>query len=288
MQDAKLAMYFESLDNLKVQCYLCPHKCVIDHEGLGACGVRKNINGQLYSLNYGRIASIALDPIEKKPLNRFHPGSMILSAGTFGCNLKCTFCQNWSIAHSNPRTIKVMPKELIEKAVKMKEDGNIGLAFTYNEPSIWYEYVYNTAKHAKEYGLVNVLVTNGFINKEPLENLLPFIDAMNIDVKGYTGRFYRDICKGALDEVKRTVEISAKRCHIEITTLVIPSLNDAVEEIGEMSKWIASISTEIPLHLSRYFPNYKMTEIPPTPGETLMKARDTAKKYLKYVYMGNI
>lgn len=285
---AKIAMYWNEIEEKKVHCSLCPHHCIIKPGGIGACRARKNIDGKLYSLNYGKVASIALDPIEKKPLYRFHPGKMILSAGTFGCNLKCSFCQNWSIAHENPEVMDVSPIQLVLEAERYLNQGNIGIAYTYNEPSIWYEFIYDTSRLAKEKGLSNVMVTNGFISEEPLRALLPYIDAMNIDVKGYTASFYKDICKGTLENVKETVEIAAGKCHVEITTLVIPELNDAVEEIAEMSRWIASISPEIPLHLSRFFPNYKMQDLPPTPVETLKKAWDKASEYIKYVYLGNV
>jgi len=284
----KLAQYFDKIEDLKVCCHLCPHSCVIRPDGLGACRARKNISGELYSMNYGKVTSISLDPIEKKPLYMFRPGSMILSSGTFGCNLKCSFCQNWSIAHQDAPTVEVSPDELIKKAIELKDKGNIGIAYTYNEPSIWYEYVSDTAKLARDNNLANVLVTNGFISREPLLELLPFIDAMNIDVKGYTASFYADICKGALDNVKQTVELCAKKCHVEITTLVIPGLNDSAEEISRMSQWIASISPDIPLHLSRFFPNYKMNDRPPTPVDTLVRARDKATEYLKHVFLGNV
>jgi pyruvate formate lyase activating enzyme len=284
----KLAQYFEKIEESKVHCFLCPHHCVIKPGKVGACRARKNMEGDLYSLNYGRVASISMDPIEKKPLYRFEPGSQILSAGTFGCNLKCSFCQNWSIAHKDARTVEITSEELVDKAGGLKDEGNIGIAYTYNEPSIWYEFVLDTAKLAHHKGMKNVMVTNGFIEEEPLRELLPHIDAMNIDVKGYTTAFYKDICKGVLEDVKRTVEIAARQCHIEVTTLVIPGLNDAVEEIDALSRWLAGISEEIPLHLSRFFPNYEMQDIPPTPRETLTKARDAAMKHLKFVYLGNV
>lgn len=285
---SKLAMYFDKIEDSKVHCYLCPHNCVIKPGVLGACRARKNINGELYSLNYGKITSLAMDPTEKKPLYRFHPKSLVLSAGTFGCNLKCSFCQNWEIAHENPHTVDFPPEMLVEKAVELKEDGNIGIAYTYNEPSIWFEYVYDSAKLARSRGLVNILVTNGFISREPLEDLLPYVDAMNIDVKAYTASFYQDICKATLQNVKETVELAAPKCHVEVTTLVIPGLNDALEEIEELSRWLASISPEIPLHLSRFFPNYKMNDKPPTPRETLERAKEKALGHLKYVYLGNV
>jgi pyruvate formate lyase activating enzyme len=284
----KLAMYFQKIEDSKVHCYLCPHNCIIKSGALGACRARKNIDGELYSLNFGKIAAAALDPIEKKPLNRFKPGSMILSVGTFGCNMKCSFCQNWSIAHNHPDTEDITPELLVKKAEELRRNGNVGIAYTYNEPSIWYEFVYDTAKLAKDRELINVLVTNGFIERQPFEDILPYIDAMNIDVKAFTPSFYNEICRATLANVKETVEIAVGRCHVEVTTLVIPELNDAIEEIDELSRWLASISPEIPLHLSRYFPNYNMSDRPPTPIETLKGAKDKAKEYLKYVYLGNV
>ncbi len=255
----------------------------------GICRARQNIGGELYTLNYGEITSMALDPIEKKPLYRFYPGSMIFSVGTFGCNFKCSFCQNWSIAHDQPETLYVTPQGLVSKALELKASGNIGIAYTYNEPSIWYEYVYDCARLAREKGLLNVLVTNGYISPEPLEQLLPYTDAMNIDVKAYTLSFYSKICGGKLESVNATVEKCVKAgVHVELTTLVIPGLNDSLEEIEEMCRWISGLSEEIPLHLSRFFPNYRMLDRPPTPRSTLENARKIAQKYLKYVYLGNV
>lgn len=286
------AMYYTQLESGKVRCDLCPHNCVIIPEKVGICRARKNIAGKLYSLNYGKVTSIALDPIEKKPLYRFHPNTFILSAGTFGCNLKCPFCQNWEIAHSIsedwPNMLYISPDQLVQEALNYLRHKNIGIAYTYNEPSIWYEFVYETSKLAREKKLLNVLVTNGFINKQPFLELLPFIDAMNIDMKSFNPSFYKEICKGSLDNVKEIVEIAAPKCHVEITTLIIPGLNDSKEEIGSLAKWIASINPEIVLHLSRYFPNYKMKDRPPTPKKTLEDLRDEALKHLKYVYLGNV
>jgi pyruvate formate lyase activating enzyme len=284
----KEALFYEKIENSSVHCRLCPHNCKIRPDGLGACRARKNIDGTLFSMNYGRVASISVDPIEKKPLYHFHPGTAILSAGTFGCNLKCSFCQNWSIAHKDAHTYAVSSEQLVEKALDAKKLGNIGIAYTYNEPSIWYEFVLDTAKLARKKGLANVLVTNGFISRDPLLELLPYIDAMNIDVKAYTSDFYAKVCGGALDTVKATVEASIVGCHVEITTLVIPGLNDSEDEIGELSRWLASISPEIPLHLTRFFPNYRMQDVPPTPVETLKKAGSEASKYLKHVHLGNV
>lgn len=286
---SRKAMYFEKIENGKVHCYLCPHNCIISPEKVGMCRVRQNIDGELYSLNYGKITSIALDPIEKKPLYHFHPGSKILSAGTFGCNLKCSFCQNWTIAHDIPESFEITPSRLVQETEKNVSEGNIGIAYTYNEPSIWYEFVYETSKLIKGKGLLNVLVTNGFINSEPLENLMPYIDAMNIDVKAFNSSFYKDVCKGdgALEYIKSTIEQASQKCHLEVTTLVIPELNDSMDEIGELAKWLASISKDIVLHLSRYFPNYRMNK-PATPLKTLNAAAEKASHYLRYVYLGNV
>ena len=284
----KQAMFFEKINNNKVHCQLCPHSCILSPNGIGVCRVRKNVDGQLYSLNYACVASIALDPVEKKPLYHFNPGKLILSVGTFGCNFKCGYCQNWSIAHRNAKTTALEPADLADMALEYVSSGNIGVAYTYNEPSIWYEYVLETARLVRERGLVNVLVTNGFINAEPLETLLPFVDAMNIDVKAFTNSFYEKYCKGTLGDVMKTVERAAESCHVEITTLVIPGLNDSPDEIGKLAKWLSSISPDIVLHLSRFFPNYQMTDIPPTSAATLETAKKSALVYLNHVYLGNI
>ncbi len=285
------AMFFEKLENNKVHCFLCPHNCRIPEEGRGLCGVRKNMDGTLYSLNYGEVSSIGVDPIEKKPLNRFHPGAYILSVGSVGCNLKCPFCQNHSIAQVKPEEINThyaASDEIVAKALELRRQGNIGIAYTYNEPSIWYEFVYETAKKAKEKGLMNVLVTNGYISEEPLLRLLPYIDAMNIDLKAFNDKFYSELVKGGLQEVKETIKRSAGYCHVEVTTLIIPGWNDKAEEMEEEARWLASISPEIPLHLSRYFPKYQMTDRQATPVNTLADLKKTADRHLKYVYLGNV
>lgn len=284
----KEALYWKSLDESHVVCALCPHRCKILEGAVGICRVRRNVGGKLYSVNYAQVSSISMDPIKKKPLYNFYPENKILSVGTFGCNLRCSFCQNWTIAHADPKTMHMSSEELVKEALSLKADGNIGIAFTYNEPSIWYEFILETVKISKGVGLKNVLVTNGFINNEPLNELLPYIDAMNIDVKGFTDKFYSKICKGTLEDVKKTVETSAKKCHVEVTTLIIPDLNDSVEEIDKLASWLASIDSEIPLHLTRYFPNYEMRNKPPTPIDTLEKLKSQADKYLKYVYLGNV
>jgi len=284
MQEAR---YYEKLDEQLVWCHLCPQNCKIKPGKKGICRARQNQDGVLYTLNYGQLTSWGIDPIEKKPLHRFYPGSWIFSVGTFGCNFHCGFCQNWQIAHRDPPTREVTPEELVEVAVDAKKSGSIGIAYTYSEPMVWYEFVYDTAKRARQEGLKNVLVTNGFVQKEPLMELLPFIDAMNIDVKAFTDEFYRKTCGGRLGPVLRTVELAHQSCHVEITTLVVPGMNDSEEEISSLVDWIASLDPSIPLHLSRYFPRYKF-DLPPTPIDTLKKAKEIALKKLKYVYLGNV
>ncbi len=284
----KEAKYYDKNPDLSVRCNLCPHKCIIKPGEKGICRVRKNIKGKLYTLNYGKVTSVSLDPIEKKPLYQFYPGSYILSLGTFGCNLKCPYCQNWEIAHEEPESYSITPEQAVIKAKEFVKRGNIGLAYTYNEPSIWYEFVFDTAVLAKEQGLSNVLVTNGYISHKPLADILPYIDACNIDIKSFDESFYKKIVKGTLNSVKETVEIAAESCHVELTSLIIPGLNDTISNIEKMAEWIYSISPEIPLHITRFFPHYKMNNIPPTPVETLMKLKDAAGRYLKYVYVGNV
>ncbi len=286
----KEALYWEPVDknNKVVHCLLCPHNCRISPDKTGICRVRKNDDGKLYSLIYNEFTSIHLDPIEKKPLYHFYPGSHILSVGTFGCNFRCLHCQNWEISQSNQGdapTHKITPESAVALA---KKDDSIGIAHTYNEPLINYEWVFETAKLIHKENLKNVLVTNGYINEQPWENLLPFVDAANIDVKSFRDEFYKKICSGRLGPVLRSVEIMVKRNkHVEVTYLLIPHQNDSEQEIEDMVDWLSSVNPEIPLHFSRYFPQYKMDE-PETPIATLEKAKKIALKRLKYVYLGNV
>jgi pyruvate formate lyase activating enzyme len=281
------AMFFEKLESNVVKCNICPHTCVLKEGQTGICLARKNINGNIYSLNYGKITACALDPIEKKPLNRFFSGSNILSIGSFGCNLKCSFCQNWNISQEEAQSEESTPKQIIEIALGAMKDGNIGVAYTYNEPLIGYEFVYDCCVLAHENGLKNVVVTNGYVNKEPMVKLLPFIDAMNIDLKSFNDEFYHNTCKGKVEYVKETIQLCAKACHVEVTTLLIPGENDSETEIDTIARWLASVSPIIPLHLNRYHPDYKMTEPPIMPKERLYQLAEIAQKHLKYVYCGN-
>ncbi|MDP4088754.1 MAG: AmmeMemoRadiSam system radical SAM enzyme [Bacillota bacterium] len=280
------AMFYKKLED-KLHCYLCPHNCVIENGHVGKCNVRKHEDGVLYSLNYGEITSISLDPIEKKPLYYYKPDTYILSVGSFGCNFICGFCQNHSISqHKAPS--EYLPKEKLVELVLTTED-NIGIAFTYNEPSIWYEYVYDCAKLLKETkeDASVVLVSNGYISEEPLKELLPYVDAMNIDLKSYTNRYYHEVCGGSLRPVLKTIEVAAPKCHVEITTLLVSGENDSLEEVEDISKFLANIDKDIPLHLSRYFPRYKL-ENPPTDVEFMHRAQEVATRYLNRVSLGNM
>lgn len=275
---------------MKMNCPICPHHCTLDTSEVGRCRARMNNGERIIDLNYGRLTSIALDPIEKKPLYHFYPGSWILSVGSFGCNLNCPFCQNYSIsmADSKFETQNTTPEYLAQLALELthKDRGNIGIAFTYNEPFISYEFVRDTSKYLHEVGLKSVLVTNGTVAEKPLRELLPLIDALNIDLKAFNDDFYKWI-GGDFETVKRTIEITAASCHVEVTTLIIPGVNDSAEEMSAEAEWLASISPNIPLHISRFFPRYRITDRPPTPVETVYKLVNTAKKYLHNVYAGN-
>jgi pyruvate formate lyase activating enzyme len=285
----KEAMFYEQLGNNMVKCDLCPHKCVIKENSVGVCKVRKNVNGKLYSLNYGEVSSIALDPIEKKPLFHFYPGGSIISVGTWGCNFRCQFCQNWEISQQRPPYVKkITPEDLVDIATEYIHEGNIGIAYTYSEPIVWYEFVYETAKLAKAKNLKNVLVTNGYINDQPLEELIPFIDAMNIDLKAFNNEFYQKVCGGRYEDVLRAIEkVHNAGVHVEVTTLIVTGGNDNFDELEEEFRTLARISSDIPLHLSRYHPAYRYDE-PPTRVEFLIEAYKLAKKYLNYVYLGNV
>lgn len=285
----KECMYYDNVRNGVVVCKLCPKQCTIKPGCLGICRVRENHDGKLYSVNHTRVSACALDPVEKKPLRHFIPGSKVLSVGSWGCNLHCKYCQNWQLAHGIPETEDMSPEKTVALALELKDRGDncIGIAYTYSEPLMRYEYVYETAVLAREAGLKNVLVTNGYINEEPLRQLLPYIDAMNIDVKSFSNNFYWETCLGTLEPVKQTVEIAQKYCHVEISTLLVSGLNDSDTEIQNLVNWLEGINKDIPLHLNRYYPNYKM-QLAPTPVKTLERARDIAKSRLSSVYVGNI
>jgi pyruvate formate lyase activating enzyme len=281
------ARYWELIKNNKVHCFLCPHNCVIENGDYGKCKVRKNEGGTLFTINYGHITSLAMDPIEKKPLYYFKPGTYIMSAGTFGCNMSCSFCQNHSISQERVRSRYVSADDLVN--IILAEEDNVGIAFTYNEPSIWYEYVYDCAKllKKKDNNKVVVLVTNGFINKQPLLDLLPYVDAMNIDLKSFSNEFYVNMCAARLNPVLENIKTASEKCHVEVTTLLVTGQNDNINEVEEISKYLANVNKNIPLHLSRYFPRFHM-DAPPTDIEFMYKAKSVAEKYLMHVNLGNV
>lgn len=279
------ALHFEKLGGGKVRCLLCPHRCSIADGDSGRCGARANRGGTLFSATYGLSTSFALDPVEKKPLYHFMPGSRILSIGQNGCNLECAFCQNWRISRGGAAEEAVNPQSLADSARKV---GSIGIAYTYNEPLVGFEFVKDSAALVKKAGLANVLVTNGYINPGPLEELLPFIHALNVDIKSIRDGFYKRLCKASLKPVQETLRIAVGKAHVEVTNLVIPGENDKDEEFEELADWLATnLGPDVPVHLSAYFPAYKLTN-PPTPKETLSRARSIVAKRMKYVYMGNI
>ncbi|MCR5428343.1 MAG: AmmeMemoRadiSam system radical SAM enzyme [Lachnospiraceae bacterium] len=283
------------------RCGVCFRHCEIGDGKVGFCGARTCGDGTVKALNYGRISSIALDPIEKKPLARFCPGSYVLSVGSFGCNLRCPFCQNNEISCSDEAFEEmayakaVTPEEIAEMAEQTVRKGNIGVAFTYNEPLVGYEFVRDTAKLVHEKGLKNVLVTNGTAETEVQDEILPYIDAMNIDLKGFTDRYYERVLGGSRQMVMSFIEHAVKGCHVELTTLIVPGENDSEDEIREMSRWIAGltdaegkvIGTEIPLHISRFFPRFHMTDRDATDVQKVYRLAEVARENLKYVYTGN-
>ncbi|MDR0874974.1 MAG: AmmeMemoRadiSam system radical SAM enzyme [Clostridiales Family XIII bacterium] len=283
-----------------VVCDLCPQGCRLAPGQVGRCRARIGAVAETetrigapegtLSLNYGKLTSASLDSIEKKPLSHFHPGSKILSVGSFGCNLSCPFCQNHRISMAGAGDLKtedVTPEELAAEAERLVPAGNIGLAFTYNEPLIGYEFVIDTAKQIKDRGLKTVLVTNGYLNRKYWEQILPLTDAMNIDLKAFGTGFYKNI-GGDLEIVKDNIKSAAALCHIELTTLVIENENDGDEEMAAMCGFIAEISPEIPLHLSRFFPQYHYADRRPTPIGTLRRLEKIAKEKLKFVELGNV
>lgn len=279
------AAYWSPLPNGQVVCTLCPVGCRLRASQSGPCASRANRQGAMTLLNYGRIVSAALDPIEKKPLYHFHPGRPILSVAAPGCNLHCLFCQNWTISQRRDApTTAAAPQELVTAAVRAQ---SVGIAFTYSEPLVWYEFVRDTATAARAAGLKNVLVTNGYLNPEPLADLLPLIDAANIDLKSLEDRFYRRICKARLEPVLAAIrQFHAAGVHLELTNLLIPGHNDQDRQIEDLVDFVADLDPGIPLHFSAYHPAFKL-DAPPTPPSTLLRARRIALKKLAWVYLGN-
>ncbi len=281
----KDAAYFSSLGNGAVLCELCPADCRLREGAVGICGARLNQSGRLVTNNYGELVTLAVDPIEKKPLYHFYPGSAILSTGPNCCNLGCSHCQNWGISQRKAATVFFTPEKL---AAAAKEHGSIGIAFTYTEPMVWYEYIMDTAPILKSMGMKVVLVTNGYALPAPFQDFLKVSDAMNIDLKGIRPQFYSRICHGKLAPVLDNISKAAESgIHLELTNLLIPGENDSREDITDLVKFVADLSTDIPLHFSAYHPDYRATR-PATPRSTLLAAFELASARLKYVYLGNV
>jgi len=286
------AMFWKPAEGKTVQCELCARNCLIADGKKGFCRARKNVKGKLYSLTFGKPCSIAIDPIEKKPFYHFHPGSRVFSIATFGCNLACEHCQNWEISQGDPEKQKVeeiLPEKIVERTLENTCDG---IAYTYTEPTVFYEYAFETSKLAKKNGLYNCFVSNGLINSEPLKKISPYLDAMNMDLKAFTDDFYKNVAHfpGGVEQVKQT----ARNClefgiHLEITTLLIPGYNDSEEEIRKIAEFVKSLGAEVPLHFSKFHPDYKMKTVPPTPVEKVMRAKEIGLEVgLKHVHVGNV
>lgn len=284
-------------------CKVCFRHCEIPEGKHGICGARICREGKVVPENYGRITSLALDPIEKKPLHRFFPGSRIISVGSYGCNLRCPFCQNNEISWGDEVSLfqrgegirRMEPEDLLSVALAYRDQGNIGLAFTYNEPLVGYEFIRDTAKLIHDAGMKNVLVSNGTASLEVLSEILPFIDAMNIDLKSFSEETYHSTLGGDLPMVKEFISEAVKSCHVELTTLIVPGLNDSKEEMREIASWIAerkdkegnTIGETIPLHVSRFFPRFHMQDREATKVKTVYELADTAREKLRFVYTGN-
>ncbi|MEM2145703.1 MAG: AmmeMemoRadiSam system radical SAM enzyme [Candidatus Jordarchaeaceae archaeon] len=287
----KETRFYEKLEDGAVKCGICPNRCIIKPGKMGSCRTRKNMDGTLYSLVYSSISSMAVDPIEKKPLFHFYPGSTAFSISTVGCTFHCLNCQNWSISQAEPEsglTRDIPPEKIVSAA---KREGSRSIAYTYNEPFVFYEFVYDTAKIAHENNIKNVLVTNGYATPEAIENIAPLIDAANVDVKSMSEKFYKEICGGRLQPVLDAVTLmKEKNIHVEITYLIIPEKNDSVNEITKFAEWVKdNLGLDVPIHFSRFYPQYKLRDLNPTPVSTVIKARGIAQNVgLHYVYCGNI
>jgi len=290
---SKEAMLYESLGEKKVHCFLCSHHCKIADSEFGFCGVRQNQGGKLYTHAYGKLIAAHIDPIEKKPLYHFLPGSRAFSVATAGCNFHCGFCQNWQISQVETGkklvtgSLEAAPEEIAKKA---EEAGCRSIAYTYTEPTIFFEYAYDSAKSARERGLANIFVTNGFMTPEALKMIHPYLDACNVDLKSFRNEFYKEACKGRLKPVLDSIRLMRELdIWVEVTTLVIPDQNDSEEELRDIARFIAGVDTSIPWHISRFHPDFRFTDFRATPVETLKKAHDLGKQEgLKFIYIGNV
>jgi pyruvate formate lyase activating enzyme len=288
----KEAYLVKPLSSGAVQCQACEHFCAIKPGEAGKCGVRRNIEGTLYLVVYGEPVAIHVDPIEKKPLFHFNPGGEILSLGTFGCNFRCPFCQNWSMSQERgfeePHGQHASPEALVDTCLKKHISM---IAYTYNEPTVFFEYTYDTARLAHEHGIQNVYVSNGYMSRALLDMIEPYLDGINVDLKAFTEEFYREQCGARLEPVKRNIAHIAREMDtwIEITTLLIPGLNDSDDELRAMATWLAEVDLDMPWHISAFHPDYEMLDRPPTPPHALARACEIGKAAgLRYVFVGNV
>lgn len=287
------AMLYDRIDTRKVQCHLCAHECKIPITKFGICGVRQNLGSKIFTHVYGETIASHVDPIEKKPLYHFLPGSGSYSIATIGCNFKCSFCQNWQISQSSKQKdmgmggITMPPEDIVKNAQK---NNCKSIAYTYTEPTIYFEYAYDTAKIAKEAGLFNIFVTNGFMTRDALETIKPYLDGANVDLKSYSDDFYKKMCNGRLQPVLDSIKLMKRLgIWVEVTTLIVPEQNDSESELNDIAKFIASVGKEVPWHISRFHPDYQYKDSHPTPIETLRKAQEIGKDHgLHYIYMGNV
>lgn len=290
-EDLKEASFYTQLGNDKVQCDLCPNRCILAPKQRGLCKVRENIKGKLYSLVYGKPVTIHVDPMEKKPMFHFLPGAKVYSLATAGCNLECKYCQNWDIAQRMPEdlaSVAKTPEEVVEEAIK---SGSEAIAFTYNEPTVWYEYMLDIAKLAKEKGLKTVVISSGFINQEPLKQLLPYIDAYKVDFKSINSQTYIELIRGRIEPVMETIKtIHKSKTWLELVHLLVPGYTDDPEEIKQLCEWIMTeVGPDVPVHFSRFQPMFKLLDLSPTPEKTVKLAREICLEAgLNYVYTGNI
>jgi pyruvate formate lyase activating enzyme len=287
----KKARHWVALDHLRVECQLCPRRCQVADQERGYCGVRENRGGDYYTLVHGRACTWHADPIEKKPLFHVLPGEKAFSIATAGCNIECKFCQNWNISQFRPEQIRSLDLPPEKVVTGCRETGSKCLAFTYSEPVIFYEYMFDSAVRAEEAGVHPVMISNGYIEPEPMKELLPHLTAVKIDLKAFTEKFYKETCSGRLKPVLNTLELLQESGKwFELVVLIVPTLNDDPKEIRQMCKFVATkLSPDVPLHFSRYHPTYKIQNIPPTPTQTLERCHQIAREEgLRYVYLGNL
>ncbi len=287
------AMLYEKLDDGGVHCFLCSHHCKIRQGEFGTCGMRENIDGTLYTHGWGEVIAANADPIEKKPLYHFLPGTRSFSIATIGCTFKCEFCQNWQISQVNKKSghkrqgLELSPEKIVEEASARH---CASIAYTYTEPTVFYEYAYDTARLAKKQGIANVFVTNGFMTRKAIETIQPYLDACNVDLKSFRKEFYKDVCHGRLQPVLETIKtLKELGIWVEVTTLIVPGSNDSREELKSIAGFIADVDTGIPWHISRFHPDYKYTNVEPTPLSVMKTAYELGLEAgLKHIYLGNV